>query len=228
MKKREHLKTVDILIIILILGSLWGLSEVIVNGIIQQTGIPYRSGILIGVGMGLMGIFVGIFKRFSFLIGIALVAILCKQLVVPILGVSIMCKANSCLAVIIDSLALTGAAVLVGHKMYKKPKYRIIGGLAAGLSAGVVFYFVGMKTAPCPSLLTFAGLQGFGLFLLNKCLVWMVFSGIFFPVGYILGNRLKDIVFVIRIKKPLFYYASSVTLIVCCWLAVAFAIAAGY
>ena len=228
MKKREHLKTIDILIVILILGSLWGLSEVILNGIIQQTGIPYRTGILVGVGMGLMGISVGIFKKSSFLIGIAVIAILCKLLVVPILHVSIMCKANSCLAVIIDSLALTGAVVLIGHKMYKKLRYRIIGGLVAGLSAGVVFYFVGMKAAPCPSLLTFAGLQGFGLFLLNKCLVWMVFSGIFFPVGYILGNRLKDIVFVIRIEKPLFYYATSVTLIVCCWLAVAFAITAGY
>lgn len=228
MEKEKSSKTVDVLIVVLILGSFWGLSEVILNGIIRQAGIPYRTGILIGVGMGLMGVAVGIVKKFSFLVGVALVAILCKQLIVPILHVSIMCKANSCLAVMIDSLLLTGAVAVIGSKLNKNLMYRIAGGLIAGFSAAVVFYLVGMKSVPCPSLLTFAGLQGFVSFLVKKGLVWMIFSGIFFPVGYFVGNRLKDIVFVIRAKKPLFYYAFSGTLVVCCWLAVAFAIVAGY
>ncbi len=221
-------KKIDILITILVLGSLWGLSEVILNGIIRQTGIPYRTGILIGVGMGLMGIAVGFFKKYSYLFGIAVVAILCKQLIVPILQVSIMCKANSCLAVIIDSLVLTGAIAVIGSKLNKNLMYRIAGGLIAGFSAAVVFYFAGMKTAPCPSLLTFAGLQGFVLFILNRGLVWMIFSGIFFPAGYLAGNRLKDIVFILRVKKPLVYYAFSGAIVVCCWLAVGLAIASGY
>ncbi len=228
MEKEKKSKTVDVLIVVLILGSLWGLSEVILSGIIRQAGIPYRTGILTGVGMGLMGIAVGIFKKYSFLFGIAFLAILCKQLVVPILHVSITCKANSCLAVMIDSLVLTAAVAVIGSKLNKNLMYRIAGGLIAGFSAAVVFYLVGMKAAPCPSLLTFAGLQGFVSFLVKRGLVWMIFSGLFFPIGYVVGNRLQDIVFVFRVKKPLFYYAFSGTLVVCCWLAVGLAIAAGY
>ena len=158
--------------------------------------------------------------------GIAFVAILCKQLVVPILQVSIMCKANSCLAVLINGFTLTVAMFMISRKLDKNLKFKILTGLIAGFSAAVVFYFAGMKLAPCPNLLSYSHLGGFLSYLFNKGLVWMIFSGVFFPVGYILGEKLRNSVVSIRRNKPAFYYAASVTLVVCCWLAVGFAISA--
>lgn len=110
-------QSVNVLIAILVLGSLWGLSEVVLNGAIRAAGLPFRAGILTGIGIGIMGVAIGIFRKSSILIGIALVAIFCKQLVVPILHVSVMCKVNSCLAVILEGVALTGVVSLAGRKL---------------------------------------------------------------------------------------------------------------
>ena len=224
MQIKENFKPIDILLLILVFGSLWGLSEVIFSEFLKQTGIPFRTGILVGMGMGLMGMASGIIKKYFMFMGIAFVAILCKQLVVPILQVSIMCKANSCLAVLINGFTLTGAFFLIGRKLDKNLKFKILTGLIAGFSAAVVFYFAGMRLAPCPNLLSYSHLSGFLSFLFKKGLVWMIFSGVFFPMGYILGERLKNSLKNLRINKPAFYYAVSGTLVVCCWLAVGFAI----
>lgn len=228
MQIKENFKPIDILILILVLGSLWGLSEVIFSEFLKQTGIPFRTGILVGMGMYLMGMASGIYKKYFILVGIAFVAILCKQLVVPILQVSIMCKVNSCLAVLINGFTLTGAIFVFSRKLDENLKFKIFTGLIAGFSAAVVFYFAGMKLAPCPNLLSYSHLSGFVSYLFKKGLVWMVFSGVFFPVGYILGERLKNSVVSIRINKPVFYYGASVTLVVCCWFAIGFAISTGY
>lgn len=221
-------KKTDILIAILILGSFWGLSEVVLGSLFRQAGIPFRTGMLIGIGMYLMGIAAGSYKKYFMFAGIAVVAILSKLMVVPILGVSVICKANSCLAVLVDGLALLGAATLFRKKIGNNTGSRIICGLTAGFSAAIIFYFAGMKTAPCPNLLTYSQLSGFISYMFNKGLTWMIFSGAFFPLGYILGERLKNTVVNLRMNRPIFYYTASLTLIICCWTAVGLAISAGY
>jgi len=225
--ERARFRLVDGLIGIVVLGSLWGLSEVVLAGAIRAAGLPWRAGILTGVGMGIMAIAVGLFGISSMPIAIALVAVLCKQLVVPILHVSVMCKVNSCLAVMLESLALAGTVTLMRHRLRKRRLFRIVSGASAGLLAAIAFYFIGMRVAPCRYLLSFDRPGGFQAFLAAEGLVWAIFSGILFPVGYWAGERLVRAVPRLRTKSPLFYYTTSAALVLCCWVASALAIAAG-
>ncbi len=223
--KRAQL--VDLLIAIVVLGSLWGLSEVVLGGAIRAAGVPYRAGILTGVGIGIMGLAVGVFRKPSMPIGIALVAILCKQLVVPILHVSVMCKANSCLALMLEGVALAGVVSLAGRRLDRGRLAQMASGASAALLAAAAFYFIGMRVAPCRYLLSFNRPGGFVAFLSAEGLVWALSSAILFPVGYRMGARLRDTVLVLRARKPFFYYTTFAALVVCCWVASAFATAAG-
>ena len=223
----KRLEAADLLIAILVLGSLWGVSEVVLGGAIKAAGLPYQSGILTGVGMAMMGIAVGVYRKPSMLAGVALVAILCKQLVVPILHVSVMCKANSCLALMLEGLALAGVVSLAGRKLERNHLAQIASGALAALLAAASFYFIGMRVAPCRYLLSFNRPGGLVAFLTVEGLVWAIFSAILFPAGYVVGARLRDTVLALRMRRPLIYCTTSAALVVCCWVASAFAIAAG-
>lgn len=218
---------VDVLLGIAVFGSLWGLSEVVLGGAIRAAGLPYRAGILTGVGMGIMGIAVGAFRKPAMLTGAAFVAVLCKQLVVPILHVSVMCKANSCLAVMLEGLALAAVVSLAGRKLERSHSAPIAGGASAALLAAAAFYFIGMRVAPCRYLLSFNRPGGFLAFLAVEGLVWAIFTAMLFPAGYWVGVRFRDSGLALRTGKPFLYYTALTALLVCCWVGSAFAIAAG-
>ncbi|HLE50500.1 MAG TPA: hypothetical protein VI755_00455 [Anaerolineales bacterium] len=217
---------VDLLIAILVFGSLWGLSEVVLGSAIRAAGLPYRAGILTGVGMGIMGMAIGIFRKPVMLAGIALVAILCKQLAVPILHASVMCEANSCLAVMLEGLALAGVVSLAGRKLDRGYLIKIVSGALAALLVAAAFFFIGMQVAPCRYLLSFNRPGGFMAFLAVEGLVWAAFSATLFPLGYWAGARLRDVVPVFGTRKP-WLYITSAALVVCSWVASALAIATG-
>jgi hypothetical protein len=94
------------------------------------------------------------------LAGIVLVTVLCKQLAVPVLHVSVMCQANSCLAVILEGIALVGVTSLAGHKLNESYAARIVSGGSAALLAAATFSFARMRLAPCRYLLSFNAPEG--------------------------------------------------------------------
>ena len=59
----QRTRLADVLVAIAVLGSLWGLAEVVLGGAIRAAGLPYRAAILTGIGLGMMGIAVGIVTR---------------------------------------------------------------------------------------------------------------------------------------------------------------------
>lgn len=216
----------DILITILVLGSLWGFLEVVLNDAIRSAGLPYRAGILTGVGMLIMGIAVGFVRRPSVLLGIPVVAILLKQLVVPILGVSVLCKANSCLAVALHALVLGGVVRFAWRSVADSGLARVGTGAASALGSAVPFYFIGLRLAPCSYLLSFNRPGGLASFMGTEGLVWAVFSGILFPAGYLLGATARDPLSSLEAERPRTYYALASGLAAFCWIAAALAIAA--
>jgi len=224
-KSRQAL---DIWMSILVLGSLWGLSEVVLNGAIRAAGLPYRAGILAGIGMALMAVAVAAFRKPVMLIGIALVAVLLKQLAVPILHVSVMCKANSCLAVMLEGTALAGAVALAGRNLHRHISIRVGSAALAALTAAGVFYFAGMHVAPCRYLLSFNRPGGLQAFLIAEGLVWAIFSGMLFPIGYWIGTQIRDSILTVERHRQLSYYVTSSLVVALCWLTSALAIAAGF
>ena len=219
---------IDVLIAIAVLGSVWGFAEVVLGGAIKAAGFPQRAAVMTGLGMGIMAVALGAFKRPLMLLGIAALAILCKELVVPILHVSILCKANSCLAVAIDGVALAGVAGIAGRKLTRSYAIQVVAAASAALLARSAFYFGGMKLAPCAHLLSFDKAGGYASFMGYNALGWVVSSALFFPLGYWLGMRLREPVLAMGLRKPGLYYTTSAASVALCWAASALAISAGF
>ncbi|HHO76825.1 MAG TPA: hypothetical protein ENN05_10420 [Deltaproteobacteria bacterium] len=214
----------DILIMVLVLGTLWGFSEVVLSDAIKILGIPYRAGILTGIGMGIMGIALGYGRKVLPLIAIALVTMAAKQLVVPVLQCSVLCKANSCAAVLLQGGALCGAAAIAGQKLHNLKSARLVTPVSAALLAAGAFYFIGMRLAPCPYLLSFNHPGGLLSFFGAEGLSWAVFSGILFPAGYKLGSVLKNTVPAIKTTRPAAYYITAASVLACCYTAITISI----
>ena len=116
---------------VIVLGSLLGLSEVILGDFLVGTGFVARAGLLVGVAYLLAGFGLSVYGSPAMLIGIAGVAVLCKQMVVPVMGVSIMCKANSCLALFLE----LGALAAVSAFFLSGMRGRVKGQMAVAASA---------------------------------------------------------------------------------------------
>ena len=212
---------------VLALGSLWGFSEVVLAGLLGAANVPYRSAILTAVGIGLMAVALAMLRKPVVLAGVALVAILCKQLVVPILHVSLLCKANSVLAVAVQSLALAGVAYFATAALPRSNAARVASGATGALVAAGAFYVLGIRVAPCQYLSSFARAGGLSSFLVREGLPWALVSALLFPLGYRIGERLSEAMPALRDHKPALWYAANALVVAACWLTSAFAIAAG-
>lgn len=223
-KLNRKLRAADIAILVAVLGSLWGLSEVVLNEGIRSAGLPWRAGILTGVGMLILGMGLGLLRKPSLLLMIPVIAILMKQLAVPVLHVSTLCKANSCLATMLQGAVLAGGVGLLGRRLSGGKLVLGSVGAIAALGSAVPFYFIGLRLAPCPYLLSFNRPEGFAAFMMAEGLVWAAFSALSLPLGYHLGVKAAEPVASLEARKPLAYYAASVCLVICCWTAAAITI----
>ena len=214
-------------LMLLILGSLVGLSEVVLSGYLRQVGFAYRSGLLTGIGFGIIAVGLAIYKKPLMAIGIGLIGVLCKQMAVVILHVSVMCKMNSCIGSMSGIAALSILAYLTMSRLNKIGTRILVGGAAALLGAGA-FYYIGMRVAPCNYLLSFNRAGGFVDFMVAEGLVWAAFSIVLFPLGWLVGEKVAPKIENIVISKPRLFYAQTALTTVICWALCAIAIANGY
>jgi hypothetical protein len=210
-----------------ILGSVWGFLEVVGGGAMKAGGIPYKGDIMTGLGMCAMAVGVAMFRKPLLIIGIAAVAVALRQLAVPILHLTGFCKANSCLAMMLGGTALGGIVALAGRRFRRGVLPRAAAGFSAGLLTGAGFYWIGMRVAPCRYLLSFNRPGGFAAFMRAEGIIWAALAGVLVPVGYLIGERLEDRVVDLPARQPAFYYSVSATIVACCWVASAIAIAGG-
>jgi hypothetical protein len=217
-----------IAIAVLVLGSLWGLAEVLLNDVIRASGLlPIRAAALTGFGLLALGVMLGYARRPLALLAIPAVAVIIKQLVVPIAGASVLCKANSCIAVLFEASVLAGAAGVMASRLEKSTATRAATGAGAALLSAVPFYFVGLAVAPCNYLLSFDRAGGFAAFMLREGLVWAAFSAVLFPLGHAIGARVREPVLAFETRKPAFYYGAALGITVACWVTAAVAISFG-
>ncbi|HUT77179.1 MAG TPA: hypothetical protein VM285_05810 [Polyangia bacterium] len=212
---------------VLVLGSLWGVAEVVLNDTIKAVEFPFRAGALVGFGMLVMGALLGFARRPLALLAIPLVAVSIKQLVVPIAGATVLCKANSCIAVLLQATVLAGAAGFALEAIQRRSAARVAAGAGAGLLSAVPFYFVGLAVAPCNYLLSFDRAGGFAAFMVQEGLVWAAFAAVLFPAGYWIGVRVREPLGALEARRPAVYCGTALGVTVCCWIGAALAIAIG-
>lgn len=211
--KNENKK--GFILTIFALGSICGLVEVIIGGVLHQLGI-HLSGLLIGLDCLLIGLGLAIYNNPLMIIGMGLITCICKQLVVPVLGISFMCEANSCLAVMLEYGSLASIATFTLNSMKKSTYSRILAGGAGVFFGSIIYYFAGMRVNPCPYMLSFNVPGGFAAFLAKEGLIWASFAAALFPLGWSVGERLSVKKFILIKKNPhLFYLKSALTTVIC-------------
>jgi hypothetical protein len=221
------LKVRNIAVAVLVLGSLWGVAEVVLNDAIKAADLPFRAGALTGFGMLAMGLLLGYARKPLAVLGVPAIAVLVKQMVVPILGASVLCKANSCIAVLFEASLLAGVAAVAMRGIGKSAVLRAGAGAGAGLLSAVPFYFVGLAVAPCKYLLSFDRAGGLAAFMVQEGLVWAAFSAVLFPVGYALGARFREPLRAFEMRSPVAYHGAALGVALSCWIAAALTIYAG-
>ena len=212
--KRNNTELLNKLIIILVFGFMWSLSEVAIGGALRKIGFHYRSGLLTGIGMGIMGVAFAIYRKPILLAGITFIAVLGKQLAIPLLHLTVLCRANSSIAVMLEGLSLAGVAAVMENRRKNGDMGRMLTGASAALIASAAFYYIGMHVAPCRYLLSFNRPGGLISFLTVEGLIWAVFSAILFPAGFWAGNQVKEYIIDVQIKRPAIYYLSASVLAV--------------
>jgi hypothetical protein len=199
----------------LVLGSVCGLIEVIVKGVLHQSGL-HLSGLLAGLGCFLIGIGLAVYRSPSMIIGIGAIACLYKQLVVPIHGISFMCGANACLAVMLEYGSLAGLSAFTLKTMGRNAASRILTGGAGVFIGSMIYYFAGMRLNPCPYMLTFNVPGGFTAFIAREGLTCASFGAVLFPLGWSVGERFGEKLSVLIKGKTRPYYLKSAFSIVVC------------
>lgn len=186
---------------LLVLGSLCGLAEVAGGALLHGLGIHF-SGLLIGLDALFIGIAMALFGNPAMILGMGVMACLHKQLAIPLLGLPALCKANACLAVLLEFSGIAGMTALF---MDRVKKSRVARSLAAGagvLAGSVLYYFTGMHVRPCAYMLSFSGPSGFTAFILKEGTVWALSTALFFALGWSIGEKVKEKKFNVRLLKP--------------------------
>jgi hypothetical protein len=218
----------DIVLALTLAGSLWGLSEVGLNAGMRAVAPGFRAGVLVGVGMLLMGALLAFLRRPLLLVGAALLAVACRQLVVPILHASVLCKANACIAVLLQAGTTASLIALVAKHAIDRTAVRAATAAVAAVASAAAFWTIGLRVAPCEYLLSFGRPGGFAAFLAREGLVWAAFAGVAFPAGYAWGTRHAETLQRATPRAARLTYASSLAIVAGCWILCGFLTAAGY
>jgi hypothetical protein len=223
----QKTNTKNLILAIIVLGSICGLVEVVISGLLKQVDFVYRSALLVGLGFMVIGFGLAIFKKPAMAFFLALITIMSKNLAVVMLHLPALCMANSSLAVLLEYGALGGIAAFSMGGLAKSTKARIAVGGGAAASSAIAFYFVGMHVAPCNYLLSFNTSAGFFSYLIAEALPWTIAAVVLFPLGWLVGEKLADRTLAMLEARPSLYYVGSVVTTAVCWALCAVAISNG-
>jgi len=212
--KRQSL--VHLIIGILLFGSIWGVLEATLGGFLHMIIFPNKGAIMAGIGVAIMSSALAIYKKPSMLPGIGIVAASFKLLDVwlfflPITSIHII---NPAMAIIFESLAFSLVAVFVMKRIAKNAFIGVGAGVLAGLISAIawVYFAIYVMNAPAYARVVFTA----GGYIANQGVVQAVFSGVFVPLGYLLGEKLTVKTSPALINRA-FYYATSAAIICFCW-----------
>jgi hypothetical protein len=212
-----NMKKIDIILTVLLFGSVWGLSETVFNEALIAWLLPLRAALLTGMGFLIMGTFLGLTSRPALIIWVVLITVAAKEVLVPVLGCSLMCRANSCLAVALQGGLLAAGFALMKNRIPGRAGVQSITALSAAALSAVSFYYSGMHLAPCGYLLSFNQPGGLGLFMQREGLYWALAAAVFFPPGYSAGSLIKSRGQKFYSQYPAFYNSARVFAITASW-----------
>jgi hypothetical protein len=210
-RERTTVSTTAVLTVLL-LASFWGLLEVSLGPWLRTVAVEWRAALLCGMGLGLAGIALGLYRRPLLLLLLPAGAIAIRMLAVPLLGVSPLCRLNNSIGIALEGSFLV-ALLLIGRKSFWRTSSRrmIAGGLAPLLAAGA-FWYIGLMAEPCNYLLSYSTAGGLVKFLGVEGVRWALAATIMFPVGFA-GGRVMAAPYQRWTGQRLLFAKSSIALL---------------
>ena len=211
---------------ILVFGSVWGLLEATLGGLLHALIFPNKGAIMCGIGVAIMGSALAIYRKPVMLPGIGIVAASFKLLDVwlfslPVASIHIV---NPAMAIVFESLAFGLVAVFIMNRIAKNASVGIGAGALAGIISAVawVYFAIYVMNAPAYARVVFTA----GEFITNQGVLQAAFSAILLPLGYLAGEKLAAKTSPVLTRRPI-YYAVSASTVLLCWGISALAIVAG-
>jgi len=207
---------VNLVIGILLFGSLWGLLEATLGGFLHMIIFPNKGAIMSGIGVALMSSALAIYKRPIMLPGIGIVAASFKLLnvwllFVPISAISII---NPAMAIIFESLVFGVVAVFLMNRISKNALVGVGAGVLIALVSATawVYFAIYVMDAPRYARVVFTA----GEFIANQGVVQAAFWGILLPLGYLVGKRLALLNYPVFNRRSV-YFGTAIATICLCW-----------
>jgi len=224
---KEH-GTAQILVGILLFGSIWGLLEATLGGFLHLVIFPNKGAIMSGIGIAIMASALAIYKKPGVLPGIGIVSASFKLLDVwlfslPINSVHII---NPAMAIIFESLAFSLVAVFIVKRMESSILTGVAAGIVCGLISVIAYVYFAIYVTNSP-LFERIGVSSIAEFIAGQGIVQAAFWGILLPVGYLAGDKLRKKPFSTLFRRVRLYYVTSASIITVCWVISAIAIKAG-
>jgi len=227
----EKHETTKILVGILLFGSIWGFLEATLGGYLHFIIFPNKGAIMSGIGIAIMASALTIYRKPAMLPFLGIVSASHKLLDVwlfslPVNSIHII---NPAMAIIFESIAFSAVVILM-QQMQRKSINSTTGmaaGVASGLISAIAYVYFAIYVTNSP-LFQRIGVNSIAEFILGPGIVQAVFSGIFFPLGYLAGHKLYQKPFLSPLWRGSLYYATSAAVIVFCWVIAALAVKTGF
>lgn len=207
---------IQILIGILVFGSIWGLLEATLGGVMHLVNFPNTGAIMSGFGMAVMGIALALYRKPVMLIGVGAIAASFKLLNVWILLIpaNVPHIINPIAAIILEAAAFSLVTSFLMNLMAKSNYAVVWAAFLAGMLSALSFALVAVYLTHIP-INTRVGMDSVRDFLLVNGLVQSVFAGVSAPIGYMLGRKLATITPNVLRHRPLYYAVSAFTVLLC-------------
>jgi len=225
---KNRQSVVRLIIGILVFGSIWGLLEATLGGFLNMIIFPNKGAIMGGIGMAIMGVALAVYRKPAMLPGIGIVAASFKWLnswllFVPISAVYII---NPATAIFLESLAFCMVVAFLMKRIEKNVYVGVWAALLAGLISVTAYGYFSVYIMHAP-LFERMGVSSVPEFIASHGVIQAVFFGVLAPLGYLAGKKLSAVTSPVLVRRPLYFYVTSVAIICFCWGISAVAVLAG-
>jgi len=144
MQKLGRRQTLELVLLVLLIGSVWGILEITLGSFLHAIHFPQKGAVMGGLAVSLMAFFTALTGKPQLVPLLGLIAALLKPFSVFYLSVPLLSPfiINPGLAIILEAVAFT-AVVLVGKKvMAKTVAAKMVAGMMAGAFGIIAYAFV--------------------------------------------------------------------------------------
>ncbi len=218
---------VRLIIGIFVFGSIWGFFEATLGGFLNMIIFPNKGAIMGGIGMAIMGTALVIYRKPAMLPGIGIIAASFKWLnswllFVPVSAVFII---NPAMAIFLESLAFSLVVAFLMNRIEKNVYIGVWTAFLAGLISAAAYGYFNVYVMHAP-LFERMGVSSVPEFIASHGVIQAVFFGLMAPLGYLVGKKLAP-ASPMLLRRPIYYYVTSVAIICFCMGTSAVAVLSG-